>query len=94
MLYRTVFFAWYASTEILNRSYWIFWKHICVNGIVIALSIAATEKISLTSVSYMAWFFMALKVAILVGMITVGINFMAYRREVIKIVNKGLRRKK
>lgn len=94
MLYRTVYFAWYASTEILNRSYWIFWKHICVNGIVIALSIAATEKISLTSVSYMAWFFMALKVAILVGMITVGINFMAYRREVIKIVNKGLRRKK
>lgn len=94
MLYRTIYFAWYSSIKILNQSFWIFWKHMCVNGIVIVLSIIITAKVSLGTVSYLAWFFMALKIAIIVAVITIGINFLAYRMEIIRIINYRLRRKR
>lgn len=94
MLYRTIYFAWYTSYKILNRNFCFFWKHICVNGIVIALSMLATDKMSLENVSYIAWLFMALKVVVIVCVITIGVNFLAYRMEVIKIINNGLRRKR
>lgn len=87
MLYRTIYFAWYTSSKILERKLWIFWKHMCVNGIVIILSIFLTTKISLGSVSYVAWLFMAVKVSIIVGLVTLGINIVAYRKDVFKIAN-------
>lgn len=91
MLYRTIYFAWYTSCKILKRSFWFFLKHIFVNGIVIVLSVISTDRLSLENITYVAWFFMALKIAIIVGVISCVVNFFSYRNEVIKILIKGLR---
>lgn len=79
MDYRTVYLVFYLSRNILQRNISHFLKHILVDGICIALMVAATWFIKLQAVNYFAWAWMAVQVGLICLVICVAINWIFYR---------------
>ncbi len=78
MAYRTVYLAFYLRKNIMMRPTRYFIKHIVIDVIAIVLSLLATSEIRMTDVSYVSWIFLALKVALVVGVIVLGLNTVFY----------------
>ena len=60
-----------------------FLKQCIVDGIVILISISSTFWIKLNSCSYFSWFLMACKVGIIILVISVLVNLVFYKKELV-----------
>lgn len=78
MAYRTVYLAVYLRKNIIMRQLRIFLKHIAIDVVAIGCSLLATYGMKLTSISYVSWIIFAIKVAIIVGTITVLLNILFF----------------
>ena len=84
LAYRTIYFAWYLSKNIMNRNIKIFIKHIFVDTLIILLMLI-TGYFQMKEVSYFAWFVLALKTSSVCIVISFVINFIFYRSEMLSV---------
>ena len=88
LLYRTIYFAWYLSNNILKRELVHFKKHILVDIIVIAVMALFTGSFTMKNISYWAWFILACKTGIICFLISVIINWLFYRAEILQLYKR------
>lgn len=86
MSYRTIYFSWYLSKNILFRSIKYFYKHVFVDIISILLIFVLTSSIRMTQITYIAWVIYATKVAFVALIIVLAINILLYRKIIISFV--------
>lgn len=77
MTYRTIYFVWYLSKDILKRDYRIFVKQFCIDVMTVVLIFISTRNIHFEDISYVGWLIMAVKVGCisLVDIIVVNLVF-------------------
>ena len=88
MIYRTVYLAIYLSNNIINRPFKHFVKHIAIDVCVILISFVATRFLEMQEISYIYWAILAIKVALITGVISIICNCIMYPNMVIKIFRK------
>lgn len=83
MLYRTGYFVWYLSKNIINRNLLCFIKHLLVDMISVFIMWITVFglRITLEQISYIAWLYMAIKVFTVCAVECAGINLIFYRQE-------------
>lgn len=69
-----------------------FFKHVVVDIIAIVISIAFTSKIVLVEISYLSWFILALKVALIVGIVVILLNVLIYNNLFKEIILKKFKK--
>lgn len=93
MLYHTIYFAWYLRKNIINRPFKYFVKHMVLDIAIGVISYMLTMNWCMGEISYMAWFLYAVKVTLVVMVVSLVINFVLYNKEIkgliIAIVNRG-----
>lgn len=93
MLYRTIYFVFYLKKNIMNRKLSHFAMHCIVDIITVALSYFATKFISLTDTTFIAWVFMALKVAAICVIVALVVNLIFYFKQIKGILNRFAKKK-
>jgi len=84
LAYRTIYFAWYLSKNIMNRNLKYFIKHIFVDVLIVLLMLI-TGYFQMKEVSYFAWFVLALKTSAVCVIISFIINLIFYRFEMFSV---------
>ena len=92
MLYHTVYFAWYLRKNIINRPFYHFVKHMIVDVITGALGFIATSWLYMKVDTYLEWIVYAIVVTMVVGLITVGLNLVVYKKEFVYLIKKLLKK--
>lgn len=88
MSYRTAYFAWYLSKEILYRPLRHFLRHLLVDAVSMGAMLAATCWIRIGELSYMSWVVMALKTGLICGAICLAVNAVFYRRQTLGLLGR------
>jgi O-antigen/teichoic acid export membrane protein len=88
MIYRTVYFVWYLSRNILYRDMKIFLKHILVDVVSCAVMVVSTCWISLSANNYFAWVLMACLVFAICAVEAVLINWIFFKEKVRSLLRK------
>ena len=78
MTYRTIYLACYLIKNILNRPIEHFLKHIAVDVCVFSISYFVTRIFDMANVSYLSWIVLAVRVAGVVGIVTIILNLIFY----------------
>ena len=94
MTYQTVWMAWYTSKNLIKWPFVNFIKLCVIDVITAGLIVLATSWISLTEVTYLAWFIMAVKVGIIAFVIVAIMALLFYKNRVLGIVRGLLNRRK
>lgn len=81
MSYRTIYFAMYLKKNLLKRSLIHFFKHMVIDFSSALLITLCTSWITLSEVTYIAFFVMAVKVALIALILMLFINFVSYKNE-------------
>ncbi len=84
MMYQTVWMAYYVSKNLIKWSFTKFLKQIMVDAISVFLAVVASNWIPMTSMSYVSWIIMAVKVALLWLAVMIPINLLFYRQRVVQ----------
>lgn len=96
MLYRTFYFVWYLSRDILHREIRHFLKHMLVDLSSAGVMVFSTGWIGLQSQSYASWLWMAVQVGAICLAEAALINILAYRsacRKMWRYIRMGRRLK-
>ena len=92
LLYRTIYFAWYLSHNIIERDISHFKKHILVDLLIIAGMSFFTYSFTMESVSYWSWFILACKTGVVCFIISVVINWLFYKQEILQLSKRIYRK--
>ena len=92
LLYRTIYFAWYLSHNIIERDIFHFKKHILVDIFVIFVMVLFTHSFTMKDVSYLAWFILACKTGVICLIISVIINWIFYKQEILQLSKRIYRK--
>lgn len=82
MCYRTIYFAIYLKKNILKRKLIYFVKHMIVDIISVILMVVSTFWISMTNVTLLAWFMLAIKVFMICFVIVCFVNLLIYHKQI------------
>lgn len=91
MSYRTVYLAWYLSKHVLYRKLTLFFKHVAVDVLTVAIIVACTFWIKLYDVNYFAWVAQAVLVTAISVIVTGAVNYVFYREELMAVCQKAKR---
>ncbi len=81
MLYHTCYFAWYLRKNILERPLKYFAKHIVTDFVVALASFWIAKMFVMSEVSYLMWIIYAVKVSLIVVIVSGIINLIVYRKQ-------------
>lgn len=84
MIYQTVWMAYYVSKNLIKWPFRKFLKQISVDVISIIIAVLASGWITMTSVSYVSWIVMAVKIAVIWLAVMIPINYVFYRKYVVQ----------
>lgn len=82
MLYQTIWMAYYDSKHLIRWPFHKFLKQTGIDVLSIISGFILTRNMTMATVSYLSWFILALKVAAVWLLLTVGINGVFYRKNV------------
>lgn len=85
MAYQTIWMAWYNSKNFIYWPFANFIKQILIDVITACIIIFSTSWITLQAKTYLAWTFMAFKIAIIAGIIVIIVAYCAYPDRMKKI---------
>ena len=94
MFYQTVWMAWYDSKNLIKWPFKKFLKQIFVDVVIVVLVHLIINLyfvktwFEMKSVTYVSWIFLAVKISILVVLISVVINTIFYRTHIRSVVKK------
>lgn len=80
MSYRTVYLVFYLKKNIIMRPIKHFIRYIVVDIVIISISYLLTINLEMNELSYVSWFILGIKVAIIVATITFLVNFLLYNK--------------
>ncbi len=80
MIYRTLYFVWYLSDNIINRPVKHYIQYVVIDGIIITAIYFATQSIAMNEITYYCWFIKALKVTAISAAISLLINIILKRK--------------
>ena len=92
MIYRTVYFVWYLSKNVLYRKMTIFWRQILIDILYVTIVFISTQWIEMGAVTYLDWFIMAVKVGIIALVEAIIINLI-FEKDNLKNIVKILRKR-
>ena len=92
MFYRTCYFVGYLSKNIICRSIKIYFGHVMVDVLSVACILKGTKVFSLTELTYIGWFGMAIKVFLVSLIICIIINMLFYKRYLVICKRKIIER--
>jgi O-antigen/teichoic acid export membrane protein len=93
LTYRTVYLAYYLSKNIINHKFSIFIKRLIEDIILTILIIISTSYFRLEVYSYLGWFLLAVKVAIIAILEMVIFNYLFERKKTMAAIHKVIKRK-
>ena len=82
MFYHTCYFVWYLRKNILNRKAHHFLKFVITDALCCVVIFILTRGIPLEQITYLSWFFMALKVGTISMTVTLAINAVFNKRQI------------
>ncbi len=88
LAYQTIWMAWYNSKNIISWSLKHFIKHMIVNIVIIIIASLLTFKIPMISISYVSFFILAIEVFIIWSLVSIAVNLIFYREQILKILYK------
>lgn len=88
MIFRTTYLAIYLTKNILYRNIRYYIKHLFVDGVVILFSLISTSKLNIMPLNYTEWVVDAIKVALMIGSVSVIVTFIAYPSELKTLVHR------
>lgn len=91
--YRTLYFVWYLSRDILNRKLSFFFRQLIVDVIVCVIIIVSTQWISMGEIDYISWAIMAIKVG-LISLFDVFIVNLVFSRDNVRWLFSLVKRKR
>ncbi len=92
MLYQTIWMAYYISQNLNRWPFRNFVKQMLIDIITVMIAVTSTFLISLTSVNYLSWVVMALKIVLIWSAVILVVNYFCYRERVIMLFKKVLKR--
>ena len=96
MMYRTGYFVWYLSKEIVQRKIIYFVKHLIADAIAVAVIVCIRmllpQMFALSSLTYLSWFILAIKAGVMCLIVVAVTNLVFYPNLVKGIVQKAKRR--
>ena len=93
IIYRTLYFVYYLSRNIMKRSIKPFIVHIAVDVIFILVAVFASRVISTEPETYSQWMIVAIQKSVIVFVVGLIINVLFFKSDYIYILNKFIRRK-
>jgi O-antigen/teichoic acid export membrane protein len=93
MVYQMVWMAYYDSKHLLKWPFSNFIKQIVIDILTVSLIWIATSWIQLGSITYIAWFLMAIEVALIALLITVAMAFIFHHKKMTEVFKHIMRRK-
>lgn len=94
MLYQTIWMALYNANKLVRRSHMVFVKQVLVDTLTIGAYVSIPFARILNNVSYAAWAVLAIKEAITFFIISVGVNFLFYRKYVLDLASRCIKKSK
>lgn len=94
MTYRTVYFAYYLSKNILCRNLHHYVKHCSVDIICVILLVIITRFISFEVSNYLRWGLLALVYCAVFGALLIIVNIIFYKKEVMFFLNRIVKKQK
>lgn len=88
MSYRTLYFVFYLSKNIVNRNIKIFAKHLMIDCISVLMIIVFTRWIKLDNTTYVNWVTMALKVVLIEAVILFIVNLVFYKENLLRLFKR------
>ena len=88
MLYQTVWMAVYDSNNLIQWPLKNFAKQIFIDGMTVLIGFFATRIITMAEITYIEWFFLAIKTAIIWIIIVYTINILFYKDKIESMTNK------
>lgn len=88
MVYRTCYFAYYLSRNILNRELQHFVKHMIVDLITVILIALLTKNLNLVVGNYYLWVQKAILVVLIAVVVSLVVNYIFYKKYIIQFVDK------
>ena len=82
MIYHTLYFVLYLKNNILERSIRYFFKYLLADALVVLVSILATTSFTFIGETYLSWIIYALNVTLVVILISVIINVIAFKTQI------------
>lgn len=78
MTYRTIYYVFYISKYIIQRPIHYYVKHMCTDIAVFIFSILICQVFTINNLSYLSWIILAIKVCVVVAIIFIIVNYIAY----------------
>lgn len=88
MLYQTIWMAFYNSKNLVKWDFIKFLKQIGVDIVSVLCGLLVTRRMSMETVSYFAWFILAVKVAVVWSILILIINMMFYKNNILGVFEK------
>lgn len=86
--YRTIYCVQYLSSHLIYREQRLFYKNIFLNVIIFVLSYVLTINLNLQSISYLAWFMLAIQTFAIVAITATVAYAVMYKKELISLYKK------
>lgn len=93
MIYRTIYFVFYLRDNILYRPVRFFVENLIVDVVISGISVLCCKQLEYPVTTYIEWFLLAIKEAMVCGVIGLVINIAIYRRKFVKSFRILTRRK-
>ena len=90
--FRTLYFVWYLSKNILYRPIKYFLKYIFTELLTIALIIPILHFVNIEVINYFTWFIYAIIVALITLSMIIVINVIFYRKHIKNLIEKAGKR--
>lgn len=81
MTYQMIWMGVYVSKHLIHRSVFCLFKRIAVDAVCLCIMFASTAGLTLTSLNYASWIWMAIKVAFVALLDTLIVSFIFYPKE-------------
>ena len=87
MMYHTCYFVRYLQDNILNRSAKYFIRYLLADSLIAVVSYLITKGFSMSLLNYTGWVIYAIKVSVVVLVISSMVNLIAYRQQIFGLIH-------
>lgn len=87
MLYQTIWMAWYSTRHLLKRSFRSVAKQFCVDILTALLTFFLCSRFALGQLSYLSWFWLAVKTGCVAAAVSAAMVFVFSRRLILNLLH-------
>lgn len=92
MLFQLCWMVGYTKNNLTYRKTALTIRQFFVDAMILLIATALTHSIQISDLSYLAWVIMAIKVAVIWGIVVLGMNLLCYKNDTIQCIRKIAKR--